>query len=68
MGRVIGDWKRYQESQHGISWQEGYFDHRIRGDTELQLKADYIRKNPVVAGLCAQSQDWPLVWSPNFEK
>ncbi|MBI4624020.1 MAG: hypothetical protein HY736_12490 [Verrucomicrobia bacterium] len=62
MGKVIGDWKRFQEKQHGIVWQEGYFDHRIRNDDELQLKADYIRKNPVAKGLCARPEDWPWVW------
>ncbi|HVS53167.1 MAG TPA: hypothetical protein VHD62_12495 [Opitutaceae bacterium] len=59
---VIGDWKRFQEKQHGIRWQEGYFDHRIRSGDELQLKAGYIRKNPVVKGLCTQPHDWLWLW------
>jgi putative transposase len=62
MNRVIGDWKRFQEKQHGIAWQEGFFDHRIRSDEEFQLKAGYFRKNPVVKELCARSEDWPWVW------
>ena len=33
MSRVIGDWKRFQTVQHGIAWQEGYFDHRLRETT-----------------------------------
>ncbi|MBW8782753.1 MAG: transposase [Verrucomicrobia bacterium] len=58
MIRVVGDWKRYQEKQHGIRWQEGFFDHRIRNDTELVEKAYYIRMNPVRAGLCAGTGEW----------
>jgi len=45
-----------------VIWQEGYFDHRLRVDergTQLSAKMDYIRQNPVAAGLCAKSEDWP---------
>jgi putative transposase len=62
MSRVIGDWKRYQTVQHGIVWQEGYFDHRLRDDErgeQLSAKINYIRQNPVAAGLCARVEDWP---------
>lgn len=62
MSEVIGDWKRYQESRHGIAWQEGYFDHRIRNDHEFELKAGYIRMNPVVKQFCARPEDWPWTW------
>ncbi|MFA6287989.1 MAG: transposase [Opitutaceae bacterium] len=58
MIRVVGDWKRYQEKQHGIHWQEGFFDHRIRNDAELDEKAYYIRMNPVRAELCAEMNQW----------
>jgi REP element-mobilizing transposase RayT len=61
MSRVIGDWKSYQTRQHGIAWQEGYFDHRLRDDErgeQLAAKINYIRQNPVVAGLCERAEDW----------
>ena len=32
MSSVVGDWKRFQSNRHGIVWQEGYFDHRLRDD------------------------------------
>jgi putative transposase len=32
MSGVVGDWKRFQTRKHGIIWQEGYFDHRLRDD------------------------------------
>jgi REP element-mobilizing transposase RayT len=28
MSRVIGDWKHFHAHEHGVVWQEGYFDHR----------------------------------------
>jgi REP-associated tyrosine transposase len=62
MSRVIGDWKRYQTVQHRIDWQEGYFDHRLRDDErgeQFAAKINYIRNNPVAAGLCARAEDWP---------
>jgi putative transposase len=62
MSRVIGDWKHFQKHKHGIIWQEGYFDHRLRDDErgeQLSAKINYIRQNPVVAGLCAKAEDWP---------
>ena len=64
MSRVIGDWKHFQARNHGVKWQEGYFDHRLRDDErgeELSIKMDYIRENPVAAGLCARSEDWPWI-------
>lgn len=62
MSRVIGDWKRYQAMHHGIGWQAGYFDHRLRDDErgeQLAEKITYIRNNPVAAGLCGSVEDWP---------
>ena len=64
MSRVIGDWKHFHTHENGVTWQEGYFDHRLRDDErgeQLAMKVDYIRANPVVAGLCAHSKDWPWV-------
>ena len=63
MSRIIGDWKKYHARYTGVVWQEGYFDHRLRAHLEQhEAKADYIRRNPVVAGLCARAEDWPWVW------
>lgn len=62
MSAVIGDWKRYQQRETRILWQEGYFDHRIRSESEFDEKAAYIRLNPVVKGLCDEAKQWPWVW------
>ena len=64
MSSAIGDWKQFQTRQHGIIWQEGYFDHRLRDDErgeQLSAKMNYIRQNPVAAGLCAKAEDWPWI-------
>ena len=64
MSRVIGDWKHFHKRVHGIVWQEDFFDHRLRDDErgeQLSVKMNYIRQNPVVAGLCARAEDWPWV-------
>ena len=59
MNATVGDWKRYQEKQLGIQWQEGFFDHRIRSEAEFVEKAHYLRMNPVRAGLCDEPVNWP---------
>jgi putative transposase len=66
MSNVVGDWKRFQSHRHGLVWQDGYFDHRLRDDErgeQLSIKMDYIRQNPVAAGLCAKAVEWPWVIS-----
>jgi putative transposase len=67
MSEVIRDWKRFHTRRSGVSWQEGYFDHRLRADergTQLSVKMNYIRQNPVAAGLCARADEWPWVIDP----
>jgi putative transposase len=64
MSKAVGDWKHFQARKHGVIWQEGYFDHRLRDDErgeQLSAKMNYIRQNPVAAGLCARAEDWPWV-------
>jgi len=64
MSDVIRDWKRFHARMNHVFWQEGYFDHRLRGDercAQLTAKTNYIRQNPVAAGLCAKAEDWPWI-------
>jgi len=42
-------------------WQKDFYDFNIYSDKKLQQKIDYIHWNPVRAGLCKNSGDWP--WS-----
>ena len=39
-------------------WQEGFFDHVLRSEESYGQKWEYVRLNPVRAGLCAQPEDW----------
>jgi putative transposase len=59
-------WKSWQTKSLGITWQAGFFDHRLRSDESFEEKAHYIRQNPVRAGLVRSAEDWPHVWSPKF--
>jgi putative transposase len=59
MSNVVRDWKRLTRRRAGIEWQRNYFDHRVRPDEGLQQKSEYIRENPVRAGLVKKAADWP---------
>lgn len=39
-------------------WQDGYHDWRCRNESDFRAYADYIRENPVKAGLVAKAEDW----------
>jgi REP element-mobilizing transposase RayT len=67
MSSLISDWKRFHARNNSVVWQEGYFDHRLRDDErgeQLSMKIDYIRQNPIAAGLCADTSDWPWIIEP----
>jgi len=64
MRLTVGRWKAWQVRALGVLWQDNFFDHRIRNHSEFQLKAHYIRQNPVVKKLCAASAEWPWVICP----
>ena len=65
MSRAIAAWKSWHARQREVVWQNNYFDHRIRDEREFQLKAAYIRSNPVAKGLCLRPEDWPWVVDGN---
>lgn len=48
-----------QRNQGMEIWQEGFYDWTIRDMRDWQTKVDYIRLNPVRAGLVERPQDWP---------
>jgi hypothetical protein len=49
---LLGDWKRYAATQQGISW---------RSDESWQAKVNYIRMNPIRAGLIREGEKWPYL-------
>jgi REP element-mobilizing transposase RayT len=40
------------------SWQPGFFDHLLRNDESYGEKWNYVRDNPVRAGLANSADDW----------
>jgi REP element-mobilizing transposase RayT len=41
-------------------WQPGFFDHILRSDESYSEKWNYVRENPVRAGLVAAADEWPF--------
>jgi REP-associated tyrosine transposase len=42
-------------------WQKTFFDHLLRSTKSYSEKWNYVRDNPVRAGLVASAEDWPYV-------
>jgi putative transposase len=40
-------------------WQPGFFDHLLRNDESYGQKWEYVRENPVRAGLVKRAAEWP---------
>ncbi len=59
---TIESLKRFLGRKHRIAWQDGFFDHRIRSDKLLRETIDYVRMNPVRAGLVKTADEWPYRW------
>jgi len=43
----------------GRIWQEEFFDHVLRSVESYSQKWDYVKENPVRAGLVETSDEWP---------
>lgn len=54
----IKNWKSWTAKKLGVSWQDGFFDHRLRNAESLSQKYDYIIQNPVRAGLVEKPTQW----------
>ena len=42
-------------------WQKGFFDHVLRHGESYSQKWNYVRANPVRAGLVSHPEDWPYL-------
>jgi putative transposase len=42
-------------------WQKGFFDHVLRSEESYGQKWNYVRDNPVRAGLVKEWNKWPFV-------
>jgi hypothetical protein len=61
---LFRDFKRITAKIARIHWRRNFFDHRMRHDESETEKFDYIRQNPVRAGLISAEEEWPYVLSP----
>ena len=66
LSTFIGKWKewtsKYLHRRHGHPadlWQQGFFDHLLRSDESYCEKWEYVRHNPVRAGLVTTPEEWP---------
>ncbi|HVU37297.1 MAG TPA: transposase [Opitutales bacterium] len=59
MRKVIAAWKSYTAKTTGISWQQDFFDHRIRNLAALEEKELYILNNPMRKNLVKNTSEWP---------
>ena len=42
----------------GQIWEEGFFDHILRSNESYSQKWNYVRENPVRAGLMKSAAEW----------
>ena len=65
LGPTVGFLKRALSASlkrsgvNGAHWQPGFFDHLLRSANSYSEKWDYVRNNPVRAGLVKAPEDWP---------
>ncbi len=62
----VRDWKKWtahrligEELASPPVWQPEFFDHLLRSAKSYSEKWEYVRANPVRAGLVARAEDWP---------
>jgi putative transposase len=62
----LDTWIRYWKSQftrkrlvESQEWQVDHWDTRLRSDENCEAKWEYVRNNPVRAGLVDSADDWP---------
>jgi putative transposase len=63
---VLGQWVRLLKRDLSTvipidrpHWQKGFFDHLIRNSESYVTKWEYVRENPVRAGLVKHTHAWP---------
>lgn len=49
----------FRTGDERLKWQPGFFDHLLRNDESYAQKWNYVRENPVRAGLARTSDEWP---------
>lgn len=73
LGQTIGRWKEWTAKRilretggHAPFWQAEFFDHLLRSEESFAAKWDYVRENPVRAGLASRAEEWPYAGFVDF--
>ena len=61
--RVSRVWPEVKEQP---IWQRGHWDRQLRSREHYDERWEYVRQNPVRAGLCERAGDWP--WQGEVER
>lgn len=74
LSRFVARWKEWTAKRAHTElrlspplWQARFQDHLLRSDESSSLKWDYVRNNPVRAGLVTRAEDWPFQGRIDFE-
>ena len=66
LSEFVGKWKEWtakalkrKAGLDGQIWQSGFFDHLLRSSESYSEKWEYVRNNPVRAGLVENPEEWP---------
>jgi putative transposase len=56
-----GDLSKFlrEDEGEGTHWEKDFFDHVLRSEESYWEKMEYVRQNPVRAGLVKRPEDWP---------
>ena len=65
---LVGVSQKRPTTDAAWQWQEGCFDRLLRSDESLSDKWEYLRQNPVRAGLVGNPEDWPYQFASTGEK
>jgi molybdenum cofactor cytidylyltransferase len=58
---TLGEWVKALKAvvgERAVKWQKGFFDHVLRSEESEAEKWEYIRQNPVRAGLVSRAEEW----------
>ncbi len=74
LSQFVGRWKEWTAKAvlrvvggEGPLWQHRFFDHVIRSRNSYAEKWEYVRQNPVRAGLSAEPEGWPHAGHIHFD-
>jgi len=64
---IVQNWKSFTSkkanrllARNGRFWQPEYFDRAIRDERHYRRAVEYVRNNPVKAGLVDSAEEWPF--------